>query len=260
MRWCWPQRNCSRANETTSSARYGRPAYTSRRLDLLRSIWAGPCAVCCAWRKQKPDPGSILPALEKEARRIQDEDEAINRRMGEHGRDLMPADGQGRLDPLQHWSFGHLSFWHCTGRDPGGLGGRRAFPGLQHRNSPLVAGRAPHILGVFSSWVFRPRSSPIQAAGMLMLNGDISCVITGRRPHCRQRRYGQQDRHLRAGRAGSRKRDTVLHRCSHQYRRSGYLRRRRASGSKKGRSMKLRLLPACQLLPRGRLRTIRLLM
>jgi len=65
---------------------------------------ARPTAVNLGWAVRRmmrvaeaePDPGSILPRLEAEARRIQEEDEAINSRIGEHGRSRIQA-GPGSI-------------------------------------------------------------------------------------------------------------------------------------------------------------------
>ena len=147
---------------------------------------ARPTAVNLGWAVRRmlrvaeaePDPGSILPKLEAEARRIQAEDEKINRRIGEHGRVLMPQDGEGVLTHCNTGALATSAFGTALGVIRAGWekGGR--FRVYNTETRPWLQGAR------LTSWEFQQLGIPAtliadSAAGMMMLNGDISCVITG---------------------------------------------------------------------------------
>ena len=147
---------------------------------------ARPTAVNLGWAVRRmlrvaeaePDPGSILPKLEAEARRIQAEDEEINRRIGEHGRVLMPQDGEGVLTHCNTGALATSAFGTALGVIRAGWekGGR--FRVYNTETRPWLQGAR------LTSWEFQQLGIPAtliadSAAGMMMLNGDISCVITG---------------------------------------------------------------------------------
>ena len=147
---------------------------------------ARPTAVNLGWAVRRmlrvaeaePDPGSILPALEAEAQRIQQEDEAINRRIGEQGRALMPADGQGVLTHCNTGALATSAFGTALGVIRAGWEAGGRFRVFNTETRPWLQGAR------LTSWEFQQLGIPAtliadSAAGMMMLNGDVSCVITG---------------------------------------------------------------------------------
>ena len=147
---------------------------------------ARPTAVNLGWAVRRmlrvaeaePDPGSILPRLESEARRVQEEDEAINRRIGENGRPLMPADGQGVLTHCNTGALATSAFGTALGVIRAGWEAGGRFRVYNTETRPWLQGAR------LTSWEFRQLGIPAtlvadSAAGMLMLNGDVSCVIAG---------------------------------------------------------------------------------
>ena len=147
---------------------------------------ARPTAVNLGWAVQRmlriaeaePDPGSIYPRLEAEARRIQDEDEAINRRIGEHGRALMPSDGQGVLTHCNTGALATSAYGTALGVIRAGweAGGRFAVYNTETR--PWLQGAR------LTAWEFQQLGIPAtlvadSAAGILMQQSLVSCVITG---------------------------------------------------------------------------------
>ena len=147
---------------------------------------ARPTAVNLGWAVRRmlrvadaePDPGSIYPRLEAEARLIQAEDEAINRRIGEHGRVLMPPDGEGVLTHCNTGALATSAFGTALGVIRAGweYGGRFAVYNTETR--PWLQGAR------LTSWEFQQLGIPAtlvadSAAGILMRQGKVSCVITG---------------------------------------------------------------------------------
>ena len=147
---------------------------------------ARPTAVNLGWAVRRmlrvadaePDPGSIYPRLEAEARIIQAEDAAINRRIGENGRALMPPDGQG---VLTHCNTGALA----TSAYGTALGVIRAGWEAGGRFSVYNTETRPWLQGArLTAWEFQQLGIPAtliadSAAGILMRQGKVSCVITG---------------------------------------------------------------------------------
>ena len=78
-------------------------------------------------------PKEIAGRLLAEAEEIQQEDEAINRRMGEFGKELMP-DGGSVLTHCNTGSSGDVGFRNRSGGDSRRVGIREALRGLQHRD------------------------------------------------------------------------------------------------------------------------------
>ena len=147
---------------------------------------ARPTAVNLGWAVRRmmrvaeaePDPGSILPRLEAEARRIQEEDEAINRRIGEHGRVLMPADGQGVLTHCNTGALATSAFGTALGVIRAGWEAGGRFNVYNTETRPWLQGAR------LTSWEFQQLGIPAtliadSAAGVLMQKGEVSCVITG---------------------------------------------------------------------------------
>ena len=146
---------------------------------------ARPTAVNLAWavRKQldlahaEDDPTKIFPRLLAEAQHIQAEDEAVNRRMGEFGKDLMPEGGA----VLTHCNTGALAtagFGTALGVIRAGWEDGKRFQVYNTETRPFLQGAR------LTSWEFQQLGIPAtllvdSAAGMLMASGKISCVITG---------------------------------------------------------------------------------
>ncbi len=147
---------------------------------------ARPTAVNLAWAVRRmlrvaeaePDPGSILPRMEAEARRIQQEDETVNRRIGEHGRPLMPPDGHGVLTHCNTGALATSGFGTALGVIRAGWEAGARFNVYNTETRPWLQGAR------LTSWEFRQLGIPAtliadSAAGILMQHGRVSCVITG---------------------------------------------------------------------------------
>jgi methylthioribose-1-phosphate isomerase len=146
---------------------------------------ARPTAVNLAWavRKQldlahaEVDPAMIFPRLLEEAQRIQAEDEAVNRRIGDFGKDLMPKGGA----VLTHCNTGALAtagYGTALGVIRAGWEDGRRFQVYNTETRPFLQGAR------LTSWEFQQLGIPAtllvdSAAGMLMASGKVSCVITG---------------------------------------------------------------------------------
>ena len=123
------------------------------------------------------DPSRISERLLAEARLIQEEDETINRRMGEFGRELMPEGGA----VLTHCNTGALAtsaYGTALGVIRAGWESGRRFQVFNTETRPFLQGAR------LTSWEFQQLGIPAtllvdSAAGMLMRQGEISCVITG---------------------------------------------------------------------------------
>ena len=146
---------------------------------------ARPTAVNLAWavRKQlalanaEVDPAKIFSRLLEEAQRIQAEDEALNRRIGDFGKDLMPEGGA----VLTHCNTGALAtagYGTALGVIRAGWEDGRRFQVYNTETRPFLQGSR------LTSWEFQQLGIPAtllvdSAAGMLMASGKVSCVITG---------------------------------------------------------------------------------
>jgi methylthioribose-1-phosphate isomerase len=163
-----------------------REAFMSRLREAADQIaQARPTAVNLQWAVQRmlrvaqaePDPARVKETLLAEARRIQEEDEAINRRMGELGKELMPEGGA----VLTHCNAGALAtsaYGTALGVIRAGWESGRRFQVLNTETRPFLQGAR------LTSWEFQQLGIPStlivdSAAGMLMRRGDITCVITG---------------------------------------------------------------------------------
>ena len=122
-------------------------------------------------------PEEIAGRLLTEAEEIQQEDEAINRRMGEFGKDLMPNGGS----VLTHCNTGALAtsgFGTALGVIRAGWEAGKRFEVFNTETRPWLQGAR------LTSWEFQKLGIPAtlladSAAGMLMRQGRIGCVITG---------------------------------------------------------------------------------
>ena len=146
---------------------------------------ARPTAVNLGWavdrmlRVAAPgnDARGIAELLLAEAQEIQREDEAVNRRMGDFGKDLMPDGGS----VLTHCNTGALAtsaFGTALGVIRAGWESGKRFEVFNTETRPWLQGAR------LTSWEFQKLGIPAtlmadSAAGMLMRQGRIGCVITG---------------------------------------------------------------------------------
>ena len=146
---------------------------------------ARPTAVNLSWAVDRmlavaisiDSVADIADGLLGEAIAIHSEDEAINRRMGEYGKDLMPDGGS----VLTHCNTGALAT-SCFGT---ALGVIRAGWESGKRYDVYNTETRPWLQGArLTSWEFQKLGIPAtllsdSAAGLLMRQGKIGCVITG---------------------------------------------------------------------------------
>ena len=146
---------------------------------------ARPTAVNLHWAvqrmlgvaKSETDPNRARERLLIEAQRVQEEDEEINRRMGDLGKDLMPDGGS----VLTHCNTGALA----TSGFGTALGVIRASWEAGSRFQVYNTETRPFLQGArLTSWEFQQLGIPStlivdSAAGMMMAEGKIGCVITG---------------------------------------------------------------------------------
>jgi len=112
-----------------------------------------------------------------EAQRIQEDDEAINLRMGDLGKDLIPEGGS----VLTHCNAGALAtaaFGTAIGVIRASWEAGRRFEVFNTETRPFLQGAR------LTAWEFQQLGIPStlivdSAAGMLMREGRIGCVITG---------------------------------------------------------------------------------
>lgn len=146
---------------------------------------ARPTAVNLHWAVQRmlqvadsvTDLNQMADTLLAEAKRVQEEDEAINRRMGDLGKDLIPDGGS----VLTHCNAGALA----TAAFGTAVGVIRASWEAGHRFNVFNTETRPFLQGArLTAWEFQQLGIPStlivdSAAGMLMREGRIGCVITG---------------------------------------------------------------------------------
>ena len=146
---------------------------------------ARPTAVNLGWAVDRMlavasgggSPEEVVRKLVEEAEEIQREDEAINRRMGEFGKDLMPDGGS----VLTHCNTGALAtsgFGTALGVIRAGWEAGKRFEVFNTETRPWLQGSR------LTSWEFQKLGIPAtlladSAAGMLMKQGRIGCIITG---------------------------------------------------------------------------------
>jgi methylthioribose-1-phosphate isomerase len=159
-------------------------------LDQLRSAGelinaARPTAVNLQWAvrrmlavaESEPDLDRVKDRLLAEAKTMQAEDEEINRRMGDFGRELMPEGGA----VLTHCNTGALAtsaFGTALGVIRAGWESGRRFQVFNTETRPFLQGAR------LTSWEFQQLGIPAtlmvdSAAGIMMQRGEINCVITG---------------------------------------------------------------------------------
>ena len=146
---------------------------------------ARPTAVNLQWAVRRmmqvaegePELSSLNGRLLAEAQRIQEEDEAANRRMGDFGKELLPEGGA----VLTHCNAGALAtagFGTALGVIRAGWEDGKRFQVYNTETRPILQGAR------LTAWEFQQLGIPAtlivdSAAGMLMHRGQISCVITG---------------------------------------------------------------------------------
>ncbi|PKB64082.1 MAG: S-methyl-5-thioribose-1-phosphate isomerase [SAR202 cluster bacterium Io17-Chloro-G2] len=146
---------------------------------------ARPTAVNLGWavRKQMDlaesveSAGQIGARLLLEAQRIHLEDVAINRKMGGHGQELMP-DGGAVLTHCNTGALATAGFGTALGVIRAGWESGKRFQVYNTETRPWLQGAR------LTSWEFQQLGIPStllvdSAAGMLLSQGKISCVITG---------------------------------------------------------------------------------
>ena len=148
-------------------------------------VQARPTAVNLQWAvtrmvrvaQAEPDLSRMKETLLAEAQRIQQEDEAINRRMGELGRDLIP-DGGSVLTHCNAGALATAAFGTAVGVIRAGWESGKRFEVFNTETRPFLQGAR------LTAWEFHQLGIPStlivdSAAGMLMCQGRIGCVITG---------------------------------------------------------------------------------
>lgn len=163
-----------------------REVFLARLQDAAGEIAAArPTAVNLQWAvermlqvaRSESDTANVPETLLREARQMQEEDEAINRRMGNLGKDLIPAGGA----VLTHCNTGALAtaaFGTALGVIRAGWESGKRFRVINTETRPFLQGAR------LTSWEFQQLGIPAtlivdSAAGMLMQRGEVTCVITG---------------------------------------------------------------------------------
>ena len=146
---------------------------------------ARPTAVNLQWAVRRMvdlasaygDVDGIAGRLLDEAKLIHLEDEQINRRMGDYGKDLIPDGGS----VLTHCNAGALAtagFGTAIGVIRAGWEDGKRFQVFNTETRPFLQGAR------LTAWEFQKLGIPSKlivdsAAGMLMRQGKINCIITG---------------------------------------------------------------------------------
>jgi methylthioribose-1-phosphate isomerase len=146
---------------------------------------ARPTAVNLHWAVQRmlqvaesvPDLKQMADTLLAEAQRIQEDDEAINRRMGDLGKDLIP-EGSSVLTHCNAGALATAAFGTAVGVIRASWEAGRRFEVFNTETRPFLQGAR------LTAWEFQQLGIPStlivdSAAGMLMRQGRIGCVITG---------------------------------------------------------------------------------
>jgi methylthioribose-1-phosphate isomerase len=164
----------------------GRDEFLSQLRRAAGEIGAArPTAVNLGWAVQKQmelaesvgSAAEIGSRLLREAHRIHQQDVAINRQMGGHGQDLMP-DGGAVLTHCNTGALATAGFGTALGVIRAGWEAGKRFQVYNTETRPWLQGAR------LTSWEFQQLGIPSillvdSAAGMLLSQGKISCVITG---------------------------------------------------------------------------------
>ena len=163
-----------------------RPEFMARLETAAAEIQqARPTAVNLQWAVQRMlrvagechDLDRMNDVLLAEAHLVREEDETINRRLGEQGMDLIPGGGS----VLTHCNAGALAtaaFGTAVGVIRAGWEAGKRFEVYNTETRPFLQGAR------LTAWEFHQLGIPSKlivdsAAGMLMQQGRIGCVITG---------------------------------------------------------------------------------
>ena len=144
-----------------------------------------PTAVNITWAVERmlnvvrgePDMGQVPARLLAEAKRIQEEDVEINRRMGSHGMELMPDSGA----VLTHCNTGALAtagYGTALGVIRAGWEGGKQLQVFATETRPFLQGAR------LTAWELVRLGIPAtlivdSSAGLLMRRGEVDCVIVG---------------------------------------------------------------------------------
>jgi len=164
----------------------GRATFLQRLSEAGTEIKAArPTAVNLMWAvdrmigiaESEAEIPRIRERLLEEAISIEKEDEAINRRMGSHGIELMP-DGGSVLTHCNAGALATAAYGTAVGVIRAGWEGGKRFKVFNTETRPFLQGAR------LTAWEFKKLGIPStlvvdSAAGMLMRRGEISCVITG---------------------------------------------------------------------------------
>ena len=190
-------------------AHRGQPELGDRRASWT---WRGTPRAC-------PTPTTSAPPSLAEAQRIADEDVEINRRMGAFGAEIVPP----QANILTHCNAGSLA----TVDYGTALGVVRAAVEQGKQVHVWVDETRPRLQGArLTAWELMRDGIPMtliadNAAGMLMRAGQGGPGALRRGSRGGQRRRGEQDRLVQAGRAGEGERHPVLLRRAHVDHRPG---------------------------------------
>ena len=146
---------------------------------------ARPTAVNLMWAvdrmlalaRSEPDTARIKDRLVEEAVSMEKEDEAVNRKMGSHGKELMP-DGGSVLTHCNAGALATAAYGTAVGVIRAGWEDGKRFKVFNTETRPFLQGAR------LTAWEFKKLGIPStllvdSAAGMLMHRGEIGCVITG---------------------------------------------------------------------------------
>jgi methylthioribose-1-phosphate isomerase len=164
----------------------GREEFLARLRDAAAAIaTARPTAANLRWAvsrmlqaaEAEPEWEAVADRLLAEARRLQEEDEEINRRMGHVGHDLIP-DGASVLTHCNTGALATAGYGTALGVIRAGWDAGKRFRVFNTETRPFLQGSR------LTSWEFQQLGIPATlvvdgAAGMLMRQGEISCVIVG---------------------------------------------------------------------------------
>lgn len=145
------------------------------RPTAVNLMWAVDRMIAIA--RSEPDTSTIKDRLVEEAISIEKEDEAINRRMGSHGIELMP-DGGSVLTHCNAGALATAAYGTAVGVIRAGWEDGKRFKVFNTETRPFLQGAR------LTAWEFKKLGIPStlvvdSAAGMLMRQGEIGCVITG---------------------------------------------------------------------------------
>ena len=155
-------------------------------------------------------PGELKRILAEEAVKIRDEDAAMCRAIGQHGATLL-KDG---FTVLTHCNAGGLATAeYGTALAPIYVAQEqgKTIRVFADETRPLLQGAR------LTAWELMQAGIDVtlicdNTAAQVMKEGRINAVLVGRRPHRRERRHGEQDRHVRRRRFRARAPHSVL--CS----------------------------------------------